>query len=215
MSDSALRREAMVRQQIAARGVHDPRVLEAMREVPREVFLPEDLAGFAYDDTPLPIAEGQTISQPYIVALMIAAIRPGPRDRVLEIGTGSGYGAAALSRVVGQVYTIERHGALAAVARQRLESLGYRNVEVVEGDGTLGLPAFAPFDAIIVTAGGPDVPAPLLDQLAPGGRLVGPFGPRGAQTLVRIRRAQDGRLVREELGACRFVDLIGEHGFRA
>ncbi len=210
MPDSAARREAMVRQQIAARGVSDPRVLKAMREVPREVFLPEDLAGFAYEDTPLPIAEGQTISQPYIVALMIAAIRPGPRDRVLEIGTGSGYGAAALSRVVGTVYTVERHGALAALARRRLQSLGYDNVEVVEGDGTLGLPAHAPFDAIIVTAGGPRVPSRLREQLAIGGRLVIPVGTElHLQHLIRITRVDQDRFEQESLAEVRFVPLVG------
>jgi len=210
MSDSAARREAMVRQQIAARGVNDPRVLEAMREVPRELFLPEELAEFAYDDTPLPISEGQTISQPYIVALMIAAIRPGPRDRVLEIGTGSGYAAAALSRVVGQVYTIERHGALADLARRRLESLGYRNVEVVVGDGTLGMPAHAPFDAIIVTAGGPRVPTRLRDQLAIGGRMVIPVGTDlHLQHLIRITRVDHERFEQESLADVRFVPLVG------
>lgn len=210
MGDASVLRETMVRQQIAARGVNDPRVLAAMREVPREVFLPGELAEFAYQDTPLPIAEGQTISQPYIVALMLAAIRPGARDRVLEIGTGSGYAAAALSRAVGQVYTIERHQALADVARRRLRSLGYDNVKVVHGDGTLGLPEHAPYDAILVTAGGPRIPAKLREQLAIGGRLVIPVGPDlRLQHLIRVTRVEPDRFDEESLGEVRFVPLVG------
>ncbi len=210
MSDAATRREAMVRQQIAARGIHDPRVLDAMRVVPREAFLPDSLAEFAYDDTPLPIAEGQTISQPYIVALMIEAIRPRPSDRVLEIGTGSGYAAAALSRVVKQVYTIERHAPLADQARERLRAIGYANVEVIEGDGTLGLAAHAPFDAIIVTAGGPRVPGALQEQLAVGGRMVIPVGDeRQVQQLVRITRVDRTHFDQESMLDVRFVPLVG------
>ena len=152
MPDLSALREHMVRDQIAARGIRDGRVLAAMRAIPREAFMPEALAEFAYADNPLPIAEGQTISQPYIVALMTAALRPGPRDRVLEIGTGSGYAAAMLSRVAGQVYTVERHEALANLARRRLRTLGADNVHVLHGDGTLGWPEHAPYDAIIVTA---------------------------------------------------------------
>lgn len=204
-------RENMVRHSIAARGVKDDRVLAAMREIPREAFLPEDLAEFAYEDTPLPIEEGQTISQPYIVALMIEAIRPGPRDRVLEIGTGSGYAAAVLSRVVGQVYTVERHEALADLARRRLQTLGLLNVEVLLGDGSLGWPEHAPYDGIIVTAGGPHVPRQLRDQLAVGGRMVIPIGPDlRLQHLVRVTRVDHERFEEERLGEVRFVPLVGE-----
>ena len=196
MPDLSALREHMVRDQIAARGVRDDRVLDAMRAVPREAFMPEALAEFAYDDTPLPIEEGQTISQPYIVALMIAAIRPGPHDRVLEIGTGSGYAAAVLSRVVGHVYTVERHEALADLARRRLRTLGYDNVEVLHGDGSLGWPKHAPYDAIIVTAGGPHVPRQLREQLVVGGRLVIPIGRRPAPAAPRPRDARHRRAVR-------------------
>ena len=204
-------REKMVRYQVAARGVSDDRVLGAMRAVPRETFMPEELAEFAYEDTPLPIEEGQTISQPYIVALMIAAIQPGPQDRVLEIGTGSGYAAAVLSRVVGRVYTVERHEALVALARGRLLALGYRNVAVLHGDGSLGWSEHAPYDGIIVTAGGPHVPRQLREQLAVGGRLVIPIGPDPRlQHLVRVTRVDHDRFEEERLMAVRFVPLVGE-----
>jgi len=214
MHDASELRERMVRHQVAARGVTDERVLNAMRLVPRELFVPEYLAEFAYDDAPLPIQEGQTISQPFIVALMIAAVRPGPADRVLEIGTGSGYAAAVLSRVVRQVYTVERHGALAELARSRLAALGYDNVDVLHGDGSLGWPEHAPYDAIIVTAGGPKVPQELRDQLAVGGRLVIPVGrdPR-LQHLVRITRVDGERFEEEKLLDVRFVPLVGEAGW--
>ena len=211
MGNVGLLRENMVQYQIAARGVSDDRVLDAMRTVPREIFMPEALAEFAYEDTPLPIEEGQTISQPYIVALMIAAIRPGREDRVLEIGTGSGYAAAVLSRVVGQVYTVERHKALVDLARRRLRTLGYSNVEVLHGDGSLGWPEHAPYDAIIVTAGGPHVPRQLRDQLAIGGRIVIPVGPEPRlQHLVRMTRVSEERFEEERLGEVRFVPLVGE-----
>ncbi len=204
-------RENMVRYQIAARGVSDDRVLDAMRAVPREAFMPEGLAEFAYEDTPLPIEEGQTISQPYIVALMIAAIQPEPQDRVLEIGTGSGYAAAVLSRVVGQVYTVERHETLVDLARRRLLTLGYGNVEVLHGDGSLGWPEHAPYDGIIVTAGGPHVPRQLRDQLAVGGRIMVPIGPDPRlQHLVRVTRVDHERFEEERLGEVRFVPLVGE-----
>lgn len=207
------RRQTMVDRQIAARGVLDPRVLEAMRAVPREAFVPERLAEFAYDDTPLPIAEEQTISQPFVVALMAEALELRPGDRVLEIGAGSGYAAAVLGKAAGEVWAVERHGTLAAEAQARLARLGFGNVHVVHGDGTLGLPEHAPFDAIVVAAGGPEVPQALLDQLAPGGRLVIPVGkdPR-EQSLVRLRRTEHG-YVREDLGAVRFVPLIGKQGW--
>lgn len=204
----------MVQTQIADRGVRDERVLAAMRTVPREAFVPDHLAGQAYRDHPLPIDEGQTISQPYVVAWMIEALQPHPGDRVLEIGAGSGYAAAVLSRVVDEVYTVERFPALARQAGQRLERLGYLNVLVRVGDGTLGWPEFAPYDGIVVAAGGPEVPRPLLDQLAPGGRLVIPVGPRpDLQTLVRVTRLRDGRLREEDLGAVRFVPLVGAQGW--
>ena len=179
----------MVERQIAARGIRDERVLSAMREVPREAFVPENLREFAHDDTPLPISEGQTISQPYIVALMAEAAGIGPLDRVLDVGTGSGYAAAVLSRLAERVYSIERHASLAEAARQRLEALGYTNVEVRVGDGSRGWPEAAPFDAILVAAGAPDVPDALKRQLAIGGRLVIPVGgEERSQRLLRLRR---------------------------
>jgi protein-L-isoaspartate(D-aspartate) O-methyltransferase len=212
----AAERERMVERQVAARGVRDPAVLEALRAVPREAFLPEDLREFAYSDTPLPIAEGQTISQPYVVALMTAALELSPGDRVLEIGTGSGYGAAVLSRVAAEVYTVERHEALAERARETLGSLGFTNVHVLHGDGTLGWPEHAPYDGISVTAGGPSVPRALVEQLAGDGRLVIPVGDETShQRLLRLRRRPDGGLAREDLGAVRFVPLVGAEGWDA
>jgi protein-L-isoaspartate(D-aspartate) O-methyltransferase len=214
MNDLAGARARMERTQVAARGIRDPAVLEAMRTVPREAFLPSELAEFAYEDHPLPIARGQTISQPYIVALMTAALELRPHDRVLEIGTGSGYAAAILGRVAREVYTIERHGELAEAAAARLRELGFRNVHVLHGDGTLGWREHAPYDAIVVTAGGPDVPEALLAQLAVGGRLVIPIGEdKALQTLVRVTREADGRLRQENLGDVRFVPLIGAQGW--
>jgi protein-L-isoaspartate(D-aspartate) O-methyltransferase len=214
MADLALAREQMVRRHLAARGIRDPAVLEAMRTVPREAFLPPELAEFAYEDAPLPIAAGQTISQPYIVALMTTALELGPHDRVLEIGTGSGYAAAILGRIAREVHTIERHRELADTAAARLHALGFHNVHVLQGDGTLGWAAHAPYDAIIVAAGGPNVPDALVDQLAAGGRLVIPIGQdRSLQTLVRLTREADGRLRREDLGDVRFVPLIGAQGW--
>jgi protein-L-isoaspartate(D-aspartate) O-methyltransferase len=207
-------RDRMVRTQIEARGVRDIAVLEAFRTVPREAFLPPGLAEFAYEDAPLPIAEEQTISQPYIVALMTAALQLGPQDRVLEVGTGSGYAAAILGRVAAEVYTIERHDTLAQSAAARLRELGYTNVHVTHGDGTLGWAAHAPYDAIVVAAGGPEIPKPLLSQLAPGGRLVIPVGhDRALQHLVRVTRRGD-QFEQEELGDVRFVPLIGAEGWQ-
>jgi protein-L-isoaspartate(D-aspartate) O-methyltransferase len=207
-------RERMVREQIAARGVRDRAVLDAMRSVPREAFLPPKLAEFAYADTPLPIERGQTISQPYIVAVMAEALRLTPADRVLEIGTGSGYAAAVLGRIAREVYTIERHEELASLAARRLEALGYRNVHVRHGDGTLGWPEHAPFDAIVVAAGGPKVPPALREQLSVGGRLVIPVGEeRDLQKLLRVTRLADGTFVEEDLGGVRFVPLIGAEGW--
>jgi protein-L-isoaspartate(D-aspartate) O-methyltransferase len=214
-ADTTARRARMVREQIEARGVHDPAVLAAMRRVPREAFLAPEMAEFAYTDAPLPIEEGQTISQPYIVALMTAALGLGPQDRVLEIGTGSGYAAAVLACVAREVHTVERHGPLAEQARRRLAELGFANVSVLHGDGTLGWPAHAPYDAIVVAAGGPAVPEALLQQLAPGGRLVIPVGEdRAMQRLVRVTRRPNGELRQEDLGDVRFVPLIGAEGWR-
>jgi protein-L-isoaspartate(D-aspartate) O-methyltransferase len=200
---------------LAADGIRNPRVLEAIASVPRHLLIADALSHQAYEDVPIPIGEGQTISAPGIVAAMTEALELTGTETVLEIGTGSAYQAAILSRLAERVISVERIPALANRARTALDRLGAQNVVVYLGDGTRGRPAEGPFDAIIVTAGGPEIPAPLLEQLAPGGRLVGPFGARGAQTLVRVRRASDGSLSREMLGACRFVDLIGEHGFRA
>jgi protein-L-isoaspartate(D-aspartate) O-methyltransferase len=207
-------RERMVERHIAARGVHDPRVLEAMRTVPREEFVDPALRDRAYDDTPLPIDEGQTISQPYIVALMAeaAAIKPG--DRVLEIGAGSGYAAAVLGAIAGRVFAIERHPSLAGLAGERLARLGYDNVQVRAGDGSGGWPEASPFDAILAAAGGPEVPDVLLRQLAIGGRLVMPVGDRAtAQRLVKVVRTGEHAFEREDLGGVRFVPLVGEHGW--
>ena len=209
-------RQRMVEQHIAARAVTDPLVLSAMRKVGREPFVSAAQREFAYEDSPLPIEEGQTISQPYIVALMTEALRIGPSSRVLEVGTGSGYAAAVLAEIAAEVFTIERHEALARTAADRLRELGYRNVSVRHGDGTLGWAEQAPFDAIVVAAGGPDVPAALLEQLVVGGRLVIPIGetPR-AQSLVRVTRTSAAKYEREELGAVRFVPLIGAQGWKA
>jgi len=216
MLDLSAERERMVRTQIAARGIRNRAVLEAMRSVPREAFLPAGLEEFAYTDSPLPIERGQTISQPYIVALMAAALQLGPGDRVLEIGTGSGYAAAVLGRIAREVYTVERHEELASLAAARLAELGFANVWVRHGDGTLGWGEHAPYDAIVVAAGGPTVPESLLAQLAPGGRLVIPVGEgRGLQQLLRVTREDDGSFRREELGGVRFVPLIGAEGWAA
>ncbi len=207
-------RERMVTFQIAGRGVTDPRVLDAMRRVPREAFVAEGMEEFAYQDSPLPIAEAQTISQPYIVALMIEAAEVKPGDRVLDIGTGSGYAAAALAEIAGKVYTIERHKALADAARQRLAQIGYRTIEVRHGDGTLGWPEAAPFDAIIVAAGGPEIPEALRNQLKVGGRLIIPIGTLGReQQLVKVVRDSEHEFHEEDLGPVMFVPLIGEQGW--
>jgi protein-L-isoaspartate(D-aspartate) O-methyltransferase len=211
--DTTRQRQDMVERHIRARGVRDPRVLAAIGSVPREAFLPPELAEFAYDDRPLPIEAGQTISQPYVVALMTEALQLGPDEDVLEIGTGSGYAAAVLAGVARRVYTIERHAELADLARERLARLGYGNVSVQCGDGTLGWPEHAPYAAIIAAAGGPQVPHALIEQLAIGGRLVMPVGTSRAQELVRITRVSATELRREDLGAVQFVPLIGEQGW--
>jgi len=208
------KRREMVDRQIAGRGITDHAVLDAMRVVPREAFVPEAQAEFAYDDTPLPIEAAQTISQPYIVALMASALELSPDDRVLEVGAGSGYAAAVLSRIAGEVHAIERHAMLAELARRRLRELGYDNAEVRHGDGTMGWPAHAPYDGIAVAAGGPSVPETLRQQLAVGGRLVIPVGttPRDQQ-LIRVTRTSERDYREESLGAVRFVPLIGAQGW--
>lgn len=206
-------RERMVEEQLRARGIRHEGVLDAMREVPRDEFVPKATAEWAYEDLPLPIGEGQTISQPYTVATMAEMLELKPTDKVLDVGTGSGYAAAVMSRIVRAVYSMERHEALAESAAQKLKSLGYDNVHVRHGDGTLGWPEHAPFDAIMVAAGGVSVPRPLLEQLTVGGRLVIPIGEsdRG-QKLQRIRRTSEEEYKSEDLGAVRFVPLIGEAG---
>ena len=214
MTDFAALRERMVERHIAARGLSDPLLLDAFRNVPREEFVAPELAAHAYADGPLPIGFGQTISQPYVVALTIAAAGVTPGDKVLEIGAGSGYAAAVIARIAAQVIAIERHAELARLAAERMERLGYDNVRIVAGDGTLGYPAEAPFDAIVAAASGSHVPDVLLGQLKPGGRIVMPLGEPGAiQQLVKVSKQMDGELVEERLGAVRFVPLIGEHGF--
>jgi protein-L-isoaspartate(D-aspartate) O-methyltransferase len=212
--DFAQARADMVEHQIARRGVRDPLVLNAMARVPREVFVLPGWEAEAYEDQPLPIAERQTISQPYIVAYMIeiAGLKPG--DRALEIGTGSGYAAAVMAAIAARVYTIERHPALAEAARRRLGDLGLDNVEVRVGDGTRGWPEAQPFDAIIVTAGGPKVPTELREQLAIGGRLVIPVGDTThRQSLVRVVRESSTDFREEALADVAFVPLIGEGGW--
>ncbi|MFL6592665.1 MAG: protein-L-isoaspartate(D-aspartate) O-methyltransferase [Luteimonas sp.] len=215
MNDSQQQRERMVERQIAARGVHDRYTLDAMRRIPREEFVAGALREFAYEDSPLPIEAGQTISQPYIVALMIAEAQIRPGDRVLEIGAGSGYAAAVMAAIAGKVYAIERVPELAEGAQARWAKLGYDNIELRVGDGTCGWSDAAPFDAILAAAGGPEVPDVLLQQLAPGGRLVMPIGAsRDQQQLTLVTRTGDGRFLQKELGDVRFVPLIGEHGWR-
>lgn len=207
-------REQMVARQIEGRGLRDPAILAAMREVPREAFVSERHRQFAYDDGPLPILEGQTISQPYVVALMIQMLYLKPEDRVLEIGTGSGYAAAILSRIASEVHTVERVVSLVQYAQQNLAAVGYENVHVHHGDGTLGWPEYAPYDAIIVAAGGPQIPQALKDQLAVGGRLVMPVGSeQRAQRLVRLTRLDEDEYEQETLSHVRFVPLIGEQGW--
>jgi protein-L-isoaspartate(D-aspartate) O-methyltransferase len=212
LTDRALDRESMVERQLRRRGIRDERVLDAFRAIPRDEFVGGDVKEFAYEDTALPIGGGQTISQPFIVALMVQALELRPTDRVLEVGAGSGYAAAILARLAGRVYAIERDPRLAREAGDRLRRFGLDNVEVHTGDGTLGWPEAAPFDAILVSAGGPDVPQPLLDQLASGARLVIPVGGPRQQHLLRITRLGD-EWRREDLGPVTFVPLIGEGGW--
>ncbi|MGH7774376.1 MAG: protein-L-isoaspartate(D-aspartate) O-methyltransferase [Candidatus Binatia bacterium] len=205
-------REKMVQEQLVARGIKDPRVLKAMGKVPRHLFVEEALGDRAYDDGPLPIGEKQTISQPYMVGLMTEALELGGDERVLEVGTGSGYQTAVLAELSLNVFSIEKVRSLAVRARALLDELGYYNVAIHVGDGTLGFSDHAPFDAILVTAGSPGLPQPLVDQLSVGGRLVIPLGDEQSQVLKRVRRTASG-VEEEHLGECRFVKLWGKYGW--
>ena len=215
MADLTAEREAMVERHLKGRGITDQRILDAFRAVPREQFLGPAHAHLAYGDHPLPIEAGQTISQPYIVALMIEAAEIEVGDTVLEVGAGSGYAAAVIGRIAGKVIAIERQHDLVEVARERLQRLGYDNVTIVEGDGTKGCPDEAPFNAILAAASGSHVPPPLVAQLAPSGRLVMPIGDPGwVQELIKVTKQDDGILKQENLGGVRFVPLIGEEGWK-
>jgi protein-L-isoaspartate(D-aspartate) O-methyltransferase len=212
MEDFASLRATMVETQLRGRGIEDARVLEAMAAVPREEFVPDPLRRRAYADSALPIGEGQTISQPWIVAAICQALRLEEGGRVLEIGTGSGYSACVLAKLAAEVISVERQPGLAERAKRAIEELGFANVEVVVGDGTRGLPDRAPFDAVAVHASAPAPPRTLLEQLGDGGRLVAPIAGRAADMLMAFER--DGeRLIQEEIGPCRFVPLLGEEGF--
>jgi protein-L-isoaspartate(D-aspartate) O-methyltransferase len=206
-----LRRE-MVQEQIRQRGVRNPRVLDAMLRVPRHEFVSEDMIAGAYADQPLPIGEGQTISQPFMVGAMTDALALEGVERVLEVGTGSGYQAAVLALLAREVHSVETIETLATAAQARLARLGYRNVQVHSGDGTLGWKDAAPYDAIVVTAAAPRIPPPLMEQLAEGGRLVIPVGPATEQELVMVRK-REGRTTSETLHYCRFVPLLGRYGW--
>ncbi|HEX8794138.1 MAG TPA: protein-L-isoaspartate(D-aspartate) O-methyltransferase [Polyangiaceae bacterium] len=208
------KRRAQMVEELVRHGIRSPAVLDAFRSVPREAFVPEELAEFAYDDTPLPIGERQTISQPYIVALTLDELELRGGERVLDVGTGCGYAAAVTSRIASQVYSIERIESLATAARDRLERLGYSKVHVTCGDGSRGWPEHGPYDAIAVAAGGPKVPDALLQQLAIGGRLVMPVGAEDSQTLVRVTRESESEFHQEEIASVQFVPLIGEQGWR-
>jgi protein-L-isoaspartate(D-aspartate) O-methyltransferase len=208
-------RKRMIEKDIVPRGIKDQRVLGAMQKIPRHLFVGESQRMNAYEDHPLPIGEGQTISQPFIVALMTEALMLKGNESVLEIGTGSGYQTAILAELAGRVYSVERIPLLTGKARSVLDSLDYRNVLVKLSDGTLGWPEYAPYERILVTAGSPSVPQPLVDQLAPGGILVVPVGSNSVQELMRVRKTEDGRTREENLGACVFVRLVGQHGWKA
>lgn len=213
--DLVTAREEMVATQIAGRGIKNAAVLEAMRSVPRHCFVDDSYRDYAYTDSPLPIPSSQTISQPYVVALMICALKLAPGSRVLEIGTGSGYAAALLSQLSTEVITVERHHALVEFARERLTRLGYDNVRVLEGDGSAGWPEAAPYDGIVVAAGGPAVPKSLCRQLVVGGRLVMPVGrKKRQQQLLRITRLSVSDFSKKDLGPVAFVPLIGEQGWK-
>lgn len=206
----------MVDSQIRSRGITDPRVLEALETVPRHLFVDEGLMDQAYNDSPLPIGEGQTISQPYIVALMTEALGFTGKERVLEIGTGSGYQTAILAELAERVFSVERIASLASKARKTLDSLNCFNVAIRVGDGTYGWREESPFDAIIVTAGAPDIPGILVEQLSPGGRLVLPVGDRCSQTLLKLTRLSEdlNDVKKEDMGGCRFVNLVGDCGWK-
>ena len=215
MTSYAAEREAMVERQLRRRGITEQDILDAFLAVPREHFISEKYAHLAYGDHPLPIEANQTISQPYIVALMIQAAEIKPGDKVLEVGAGSGYAAAVISRIAGEVIGIERQHDLVEVAVERLSRLGYDNVRIIEGDGTRGCREEAPFDAILAAASGSHVPRPLVEQLAPNGRIVMPVGEPGwVQELVKVTKQNDGILKQENLGGVRFVPLIGEEGWK-
>ena len=206
-------REWMVQTQLIGRDITDEAVINSMLIVPRHKYVMEDKQEYAYYDTALEIEAGQTISQPYIVALMAQALELKGSDCVLEIGTGSGYSAAILSRMAAHIYTIERHNILAHSAKERFQNHGYENIEVRVEDGSLGWIEKAPFDAILVTAGGPVIPDPLINQLAVGGRLVIPVGDKGEQKLLRVKKTAKSELIEENLGSVRFVPLIGTKGW--
>jgi protein-L-isoaspartate(D-aspartate) O-methyltransferase len=210
--DFKLARERMVKNQLITRGIKDEGVLQAMGKVPRHVFIEEALAGEAYNDHPVPIGEKQTISQPYIVALMTEGLELTGKENTLEIGTGSGYQTAILAELARRVCTIERIKSLLVNARKLLAQLGYDNILFKAFDGTLGWKEYAPFDAIMVTAGAPHVPQPLIDQLADNGRLIIPLGDKHTQELVKVTKKGED-LVHENMGGCRFVNLIGVHGW--
>jgi len=211
--DFKLARERMVKNQLASRNIADERVLQVMGKIPRNLFISEALAGEAYNDHPVPIGEKQTISQPYIVALMTEALELQGKENTLEIGTGSGYQTAILAELSSRVYTIERIKSLLVGARKLLAQLGYSNILFKAFDGTLGWKEYAPFDAIMVTAGAPSLPEPLIDQLADNGRMVIPVGDRYTQELIKVTKKGEN-LEQESLGGCRFVNLIGIHGWK-
>ncbi len=214
MTNFAAERDAMIERQIESRGIREPRILEAFRAVPREEFLAKDYADLAYGDHPLPIEAGQTISQPYIVALMIQAADIKFGDRVLEVGAGSGYAAAVMSRIATEVVAVERQPDLVKVAQERMQRLGFDNVRVVEGDGTRGWDPEAPYDAIVAAASGSHVPKSWIAQLAEGGRIVMPVGePNWIQKLIKVTKGPGDKLITEDLGGVRFVPLIGEEGW--
>ena len=212
MTDFPKTRLKMVEEQITARGIKDPRVIEAMKKVPRHLFVEEALQSQAYSDHPLPIGEKQTISQPYMVALMAEALQLKGNEKALEIGAGSGYQTAILAEIAKSVFSIERILSLTMRARKLLRELGYRNVEIKFSDGTQGWMEESPFDAVIVTAGAPEIPQPLVNQLAVGGRLVIPVGDSVIQDLIRVTKTEEG-IHKEDLGGCRFVKLIGKYGW--
>jgi protein-L-isoaspartate(D-aspartate) O-methyltransferase len=215
MTDYTTEREAMVERHLKRRGISEQYIIDAFLAVPREEFVAPDYSHLVYGDHPLPIEAGQTISQPYIVALTIQAAGIKAGDKVLEVGAGSGYAAAVISRIAGKVIGIERQHDLAEVARQRIQRLGYDNIEIVEGDGTRGCPEHAPFDAIVAAASGSHVPKPWIEQLADGGRIVMPVGsPDWVQELIKVTKGPGGKLIQESLGGVRFVPLIGEEGWK-